>query len=98
MELKAHIVLRMTGVEFLENKFFAEKKKKNRKNRPKIRIFEFIGKFRYCYFLNLIYKERLYILLYCCANIILGKNVVSKISAKMFSANQIEEFLNQLYL
>ena len=73
-----------------------KKKKKKRKNRPKIRIFEFIGKFRY-YFLNLIYKERLYILLYCCPNI-LGKNLVSKISAKMFSANQIEEFLNQLYL
>ena len=61
----------------------------NGKNGPKKGFLEFMGKFRYYFFLNLVYKETLYLyqLLYFCTNPILGKNVVPEIWAKMLSAN-----------
>ena len=75
---------------------------KNGENRPKIGLkigfFGFIGKFSHQFFLNLVYKESSYYLLYSCTNPILGKNLVPEIWAKMLSANQIAGFLNWLYL
>ena len=71
---------------------------KNGKNGPKIGLFGFIEKFSHCFFLNLVYKESSYYLLYTCANPILGRNLVPEIWAKMLSANQIAGFLNWQYL
>ena len=75
---------------------------KNGENRPKIGLklgfFGFIGKFSHQFFLNLVYKESSYYLLYSCTNPILGKNLILEIWAKMLLANQIAGFLNWLYL
>ena len=53
---------------------------KNGENRPKIGLkigfFGFIGKFSHQFFLNLVYKESSYYLLYSCTNPILGKNLI----------------------
>ena len=62
------------------------------KNGPMIMCFEFIGKYSHCFFLNLVQKESLYYLLYSCTNLILGKNLVPEIWAKMLSTNQIAVF------
>ena len=64
----------------------------------KMGFFEFIGKLSYQFFLNLVYKESLYYLLYSCTNPIFGESLVPEIYAKMLLANQIAEVLNQLYL
>ena len=50
------------------------------------------------FFLNLLSNESLYNLLYSCTNLIFGKNLVHEIWAKMFLANKIAKFLNQMYL
>ena len=71
---------------------------KSGKNGPKIGFLGFIGKFSHCIFLNLVYKEISYYLLYSCTNPMLGKNLVPEIWAKMLSADQIAGFLNWLYL
>ena len=75
---------------------------KNGENRPKIGLkigfFGFIGKFSHQFFLNLVYKESSYYLLYSCTNPILGKNLILEIWAKMLLANQIAGFLNWVYL
>ena len=47
---------------------------------------------------NLFYNENLYYLLCSCTNPIFGEILVPEIWSKMFSANQIAGFLNQLYL
>ena len=44
------------------------------------------------------YNKNIYCLLCSCANPIFGKSLVLEIWAKMFSANQIAGFFNQLYL
>ena len=54
-------------------KFFCPQ---NEENGPKMGFFGFIGKFSQQFFLNLVYKESLYYLLYSCTNPILGKNLV----------------------
>ena len=54
----------------------------------KIGFFVFTGKFNQL-FLNFIYKESSYYLLYYYTNPILGKNLVPKIWAKMLLANQM---------
>ena len=46
----------------------------------------------------MIHNEDLYYLLCSCTNPIFGKIFVPEILAKMFSANQIAGFFNQLYL
>ena len=46
----------------------------------------------------MVYKESLYYLLYSCTNPIFVENLVPEIYAKMLLANEIAEFLNQLYL
>ena len=71
---------------------------KNGENRPKVRFFGFVGKFSHLFLLSLVYKECSYYLLYSCTNLILWKNLVPDIWAKMLSANQIAGFLNWLYL
>ena len=48
-------------------------------------------------FLNLFYDESLYQLLCSCVNATFGKNLVREIWTKMFSANLVAGFLNQLY-
>ena len=80
---------------------FVGKKKncpKNGESGRNIGFFEFIEKFRYYLFLNLIYNESLYYLLYLCINLIFGKNLVPVIWTKMLLANQIVGFLNQIYI
>ena len=58
-----------------------------------------IGKFSYYIFLNLVYNESLYYLLYALINLIFGgKILVPEILTKVLLANQIAGFLNQLYL
>ena len=69
---------------------------KNGENGPKIGFLGFIGKFSN--FLNLVYEESSYYLLYSCTNPIRGKNLVPEIWAKMLSVNQTAGFLNRLYL
>ena len=61
-------------------------------------FFGFTEKFSHYFFLNLVYKESSYYLLYSCSNPILGKNPVLEIWAKMLLANQIVGFLNWLYI
>ena len=70
MVLKACVVLCVT-----EPDFFWEKKKGSKigENEPKIGFFEFIGNFSFCFFLNLVYNETLYYLLYSYTNLMLGK-------------------------
>ena len=70
---------------------------KNGENGPKLGFLKFIGKFSY-FFLNSVYNEGFYYLLYSCTNLIFGKNLVPEIWAKMLSANQATGFLNQLCL
>ena len=79
----------------LKKKFFCPK---IGENGSKVGFFEFIGKFSHYFFLYLVYKDRLYYLLYSFTNPILRKNLVPEIWAKMPSANQIAGFLNWLYL
>ena len=50
------------------------------------------------FYLNLVYNESLYYLLYSCTNPIFGKSLVPEIWAKMCLANQIVGFLNQLHI
>ena len=71
---------------------------KNGENGPKIGFFGFTGKFSDKFFLNLVYKERSYYLLYSWTIPVLGKNLVPEIWAKMLLADQITGFLNWLYL
>ena len=65
---------------------------KNGEKFPKIGFFEFIGKFSNYFFLNSVYKESLYYMLYSCTNAILEKNLIPEIWAKMALANQIAGF------
>ena len=44
---------------------------------PKIGFFGFIGKFSHEFFLNLVYKESSFYLLYSCTNPIHGKDLVA---------------------
>ena len=88
-------VVRDSRIFFLIFFYFCTK---SGKNWPKIGFIGFIGKFSHCIFLNLVYKEISYYLLYSCTNPMLGKNLVPEIWAKMLSANQIAGFLNWLYL
>ena len=81
-----------------ELEFFKKICPKNEENVPKIGIFGVIGKFSHYFFLNLVYKESSYYLLFCCTNPILGKNLVPETWVKMLSANQIAEFWNWLYV
>ena len=85
------MLLCMTAGFFLKN-FFVPKMGKMDQNGSKIGFFGFSGKFSHYFFLNLVYKECLYYLLYSCSNSILGKNLISEIWAKMVSANQIVGF------
>ena len=48
--------------------------------------------------MNFFYNENLYHLLHSFKNRIFGKNIVPEIQAKMLSANQIAEYVNQLFL
>ena len=96
MVLEAYVLLCVTaGFFFFIIIYFCPK---SGENGPKIGFIGFIGKFSHCIFLNLVYKEISYYLLYSCTNPMLGKNLVPEIWAKMLSANQIAGFLNWLYL
>ena len=59
---------------------------------------KYMEKFSYYVFLNLVYNESLYQLLYAWKNFIFMKIPVPEIWPKMLLANQIAEFLNQIYL
>ena len=59
---------------------------------------KFIRKFGHYFFVNLVHNESLFYLLYSLTNPIFGKNLVTEIWPKVFLANQIARFLNQLYL
>ena len=72
-------VLYVIEMDFLRKRFFCPK------NGPYIGFVKFTGKFSDCFFLNFLYKESLYNLLYSCTNPILGKNLVPEIWAKMLS-------------
>ena len=69
------VVVRSKAI-FLKKSFCPQ----NWENGPKSGFFEFIGKISH-FFLNLVYKENLY-LLYCCTNPILAKNLISEIWAE----------------
>ena len=58
-------------------------------NEQKIEFFKFIGKFSHQSFLNLVYNESLYCLLYSCTSLRFGKNLVPEIWVKVLLANQI---------
>ena len=59
-------------------------------------FFRFIQKYSHSFFLNLVYTESLYYLLYFRTNLIFGKNLVPKILVETFLANQIAWFLSQV--
>ena len=61
-------------------------------------FFNLLKNFVFNFLLNLFYNKNVYYLLCSCANPIFGKSLVLEIWAKMFSANQIAGFFNQLYL
>ena len=65
----------------------------NTGNGPKIGFFGFIGKFSLQFFLNLVYKEKSYYLLYSWTNPMLRKNMVPETWPKMLLVNQITGFL-----
>ena len=90
MVLGAHVVLCETEPDFLKI-FFCPK------NEPKIRFYEFTGKLSHCFFLNVVYAERL-CLFYHCTNPIFDKNLVHEIWTKMLLAYQIAWFLNQIHI
>ena len=71
--LDAHVLLCEARPYFWKKSFCPQ----NWENGPKSGFFEFIGKISH-FFLNLVYKENLY-LLYCCTNPILAKNLISEI-------------------
>ena len=94
MVLDARVLLCVTDPDFFLKKFLSQ----NRENGPKIRFFGFIGKFSNQCFLNLVYKESSYYLLYSYTNSILGKNLVPEMWGKILSANQIAGFLDGVYI
>ena len=69
------MLLCMTKSDFWGKFFFP-------KNGPKIGFFESIGKCSHYFFLNLVYKESLYQLLYSCTNPTLEENLVPEIGPK----------------
>ena len=72
------VVVRDRQIFFIK-KFYP----RNWENGSKIAFFGFIGKFSDYFFLNLVYKESLFYLLYSSTNPWLGKNLVPEIWAKM---------------
>ena len=94
MVLDARVLLCVTDPDFFLKKFLSQ----NWENGPKIRFFGFIGKFSNQCFLNLVYKESSYYLLYSYTNSILGKNLVPEMWGKILSANQIAGFLDGVYI
>ena len=58
----------------------------------KIGFFGFIGKFSHFFFLNLVYKESSYCLLYSCTNPILGKNLFPEIWPKYSWLIKLQDF------
>ena len=91
MELEFRMKLCVTELDF-PGKLFVTQKNGPKMGQKQV-FFEFIRKFNHYFFLNLVYKEILY-LLYHCRNPLLGKNLVPEICAKMLSTNQIAVFLN----
>ena len=65
---------------------------------PKTVFFQFIEKFGHWFLLHLFYNENLCYLVCFYTNPIFGKVFVPEKWAKIFLANQIEEFINQPYL
>ena len=98
MMLEPQVNLCVREPDFMGKIFFPQKLGKWAKNGPKQGFFKFIGKFGNQFLLNSIYNKNLYYLLCSCTNLIFGKNFIPQIWAKMFSASQIAEFLNQPYL
>ena len=94
MVLDARVLLCVTDPDSFLKKFLSQ----NWENGPKIRFFGFIGKFSNQCFLNLVYKESSYYLLYSYTNSILGKNLVPEMWGKILSANQIAGFLDGVYI
>ena len=87
MVLEVHVVLCVT-VGVFEKHFFAPK------IGQKYSFLNLLENLLINFFLNLVYKESLYYLLYSRTNPTLGKNLVPKISTKMLLANHITGFLN----
>ena len=65
------------GARFFENNILLPKYQS-------LGFFELIGKFRYYFFLNLVYNESLYQLLYARTNLIFGDILVPKMWTKKF--------------
>ena len=76
---------------FWRNFFLSQRWEKWAKNR----VFWINWKICHYCFLNLVYKESSYYLVYSCTNPRLGKNLFPEILAKMLLANQIAGFLNR---
>ena len=75
MMLETHVVLCLTTGVF-----------KRKKNCPQYYDFlNLLENLVISFFLNLVYKESLYYLLYSCTNPILGKNLIPEIWTKMLS-------------
>ena len=79
----------------VEKNFFCPK---NGENGPRIVFLEFIEKFSYWFFLNLVYNGSLYYFLYSYTNPILEKIRLLKYGPKYSLANHITGFLDQMYL
>ena len=79
----------VTESDFLKKIIFSKNEEMCQKW-AKNRVFKIYWKIQLLIFLNLVYKESLYYLLYSCTNSISGKNLIP--------ANQITGYLNQLYL
>ena len=77
---------------------FAPKIGKMGQKWAKNRVFRIHWKIWSLIFTEVVLYENLYYSLCSCINPIFGKMLVPEIWAKMFSANQIAEFLNQTYL
>ena len=94
MVLEAHVVLCVTKPDL------KKKCPKNVENGAKIVVFlDLLENLVIIFFLRFLFQNKnLFYFLYSCTNLILGKNLVAEIWGKMLSANQIAEFLNQLYL
>ena len=82
----------------LPNRAGLFEEKKLPQNEPKQGFLNLLKNLVIIFFLNLVYNESLYYLLYSCTNSIFGKYLVPEICVEMLLASHIAGFLNRLYL
>ena len=81
---------------FLKKLFLFQKWEKWAKNEPEIGFFEFTGIFSRLFFMNLVYNESLYYLLYSCTNLHLKLMKKTDFFAWWYSFMEIKSWLKNI--